>query len=205
MGDFARAKICHEEALTLLRDVQDRQGEADELLNLGHTVQRLGDLERAAALFAEALDQYETLGDRSGTAFALNHLGRLEHVRGNDVDAESHLERGLALGQQIGDRVAVAEALEGLALVACALGDATRGARMIGAAESLREASNVPLPEVHLADYQNTLAEARRALGERAFAAARGQGRALTLERGAANLPGLLAGISVDAEQSVSR
>jgi hypothetical protein len=53
---------------------------------------------------------------------------------------------------------------------------------MIGAAESLREAIGMPLLAVHLTDYQHTLAEARRALGEHACAAAWAHGQTLALE-----------------------
>jgi predicted ATPase/DNA-binding SARP family transcriptional activator len=199
IGDFTRAQICHEEALGLLRGLGDRQGEADELLNLGHTVQRLGDLERAGTLFAEALDRFAELGDRSGVAFAQNHLGRLAHIHGNDADAEKLLEQGLALGQEIGDRVAVAESLEGLAVVACARGDAARGARLIGAAEALREATGVPLPDVHRAEYQQVLGEALRILGAGAFAAARAEGQQLALDESGDPRLGLPARVNGDA------
>jgi hypothetical protein len=113
-----------------------------------------------------------------------------------------HLQQGLALGQQSGDRIAVAEALEGLALVACKTGEATRGARLIGAAEALREALGVPLPEVHQADFQQVLAEGRRVLGEQAFTYARLQGRAIALERGATASLALLAGDFDDSTPS---
>jgi predicted ATPase/DNA-binding SARP family transcriptional activator len=190
-GDLARAQVCHEEALTLLRDLGDRQGEADELLNLGHTVQRRGELDRAAALFAAALERFEELGDRSGMAFAHNHLGRLAHVCGDDGDAEAQLEQGLALAQQIGDHVAIAEALEGLAMVAGASGEALRAAHLIGAAEALREAIGVPLPEIHQPEYLLCLNEAQRALGDDAFAAARSQGQRQALEQ----IPALALGL----------
>jgi predicted ATPase/DNA-binding SARP family transcriptional activator len=179
LGDFGRAATCHEEALALLRGLGDRQGEADELLNLGHAVQRQGDLERAAALFAEARARFEQLGDRGGNAFALIHLGKLAGLQRDADEAEELLKQGLALGEEIDDRVAIVEALEGLAMVACARGEALRCGRLIGAAEGLREAIGVPLPRIHQADVHRCLTAARRALGDAACAAARTSGREL--------------------------
>jgi predicted ATPase/DNA-binding CsgD family transcriptional regulator len=73
-------------------------------------------------------------------------------------------------------------------------GDALWAARLWGAAESLREATGVPLPPVYRADYELWVAAARAQSGEQAFAAAWAEGRKMTPEqalqaRGAATMP----------------
>jgi len=56
-------------------------------------------------------------------------------------------------------------------------------AQLWGAAEALRDAIGVPIPPVERADYERSLSAARVHLGERAFAAAWAQGRAMTPEQ----------------------
>ena len=84
------------------------------------------------------------------------------------IDADSGLPRG---------------SLECLAGVWAAEGDSARAARLLGAAEVLREAIQVPVETTDLADYERFRALARAGLEETAFASAWEQGRATTPER----------------------
>src|SRR5438874_1867400 len=56
-------------------------------------------------------------------------------------------------------------------------------AQLWGTADALRDAIGVPIPPVELADYERSLSATRVHLGERAFAAAWSQGRAMTPEQ----------------------
>jgi predicted ATPase/DNA-binding SARP family transcriptional activator len=182
-GDYAGAVALQEESLRVLRALGDRQGIAHAVADLGHAVQRQGDLDRAGELFHEALRRFGELGDRGGGAFALTHLGRLARLRGDPERAEALLREGLQLSWQIGERPMLTEAIEGLAEVACDRGDAVHCARLLGAAETLRETTGIPLPSVHQPAIAGCVATARAALGEGGFAAARGEGRALAPEQ----------------------
>src|SRR5207248_6531560 len=53
-------------------------------------------------------------------------------------------------------------------------------AQLWGAADALRDTLGVPIPPVERADYERSLSATRVHLGERAFAAAWSQGRAMT-------------------------
>ncbi len=55
-------------------------------------------------------------------------------------------------------------------------------AQLWGAAESLREAINDPIPPVERATYERSVAAARDQIGEKAFAAAWAEGRAMSPE-----------------------
>jgi hypothetical protein len=70
-----------------------------------------------------------------------------------------------------------------MAAVASAQGQPARAARLWGAAAARRGALGTPLPPVEHAHYERTVAAARTALGEGAFAAAWAAGQTLPLEQ----------------------
>ena len=182
-GDYAGAAAMHEETLRALRQLGDRQGQADTLADLAHAVQRMGELGRAEALYREALQHYRELGDPSGAAFVLTHLGRLQRLRGDSGQARALLREGYQIAWQLGEKPILTEATEGLAEVSCDAGEAALCARLLGAAEALRETTGIPLPTVHEPAIARCEATARAALGGPGFAAARAEGRALTPEQ----------------------
>jgi predicted ATPase/DNA-binding SARP family transcriptional activator len=189
-GDYAGAATLQEESLGVLRQLGDRQGMADATADLAHAVQRLGEHARAEELFIEALNHYRELGDASGAAFVLTHLGRLYFQRGDSAQAGALLREGYQIARHLGEKPILTEAIEGMAEVACDLGEAALCARLLGAAEALREETGVPLPAVHEPAIAHCVATAQAALGAGGFAAARAEGRALSLDQALVALTG---------------
>jgi len=58
-----------------------------------------------------------------------------------------------------------------------------RAARLLGAAEALREATGTPMTPVETTEYELTLPTVRSRLGEATFNAAWAEGRALIIEQ----------------------
>lgn len=77
----------------------------------------------------------------------------------------------------------MASCLEGLAEVATIQGKYVWAAQLWGAAGVLREAVSVPIPFVDRANYERQVANVDAQLGERGFADALAQGRALTVDQ----------------------
>jgi len=77
----------------------------------------------------------------------------------------------------------VAAAVEGLAGVARARGEGARAARLWGAAAAARAALGAPPWPAFRPAHEASVAAARTALGEEAFAAAWEEGQALSLEQ----------------------
>jgi DNA-binding CsgD family transcriptional regulator len=73
--------------------------------------------------------------------------------------------------------------LEGLAQVVAAQGEGVWAARLWGAAQAMRDDLNAPLPMVFRTEYEQAIAAARTQVGEKPFAAAWVQGRAMTLSQ----------------------
>jgi DNA-binding NarL/FixJ family response regulator len=76
-----------------------------------------------------------------------------------------------------------AECLEGLAGTAVGLGDGKRAARLLGAADSLRERVGTPLPPPRIDRYERTVAAIRKGLSDAEFEALRSEGNSWPQER----------------------
>jgi hypothetical protein len=90
-------------------------------------------------------------------------------------------------GREHADREGSAFALERLATLAAAAGQSETVARLLGAAEALREVIRWPLPAVDHTEYYDRLVEETRiALGEKRYAAAWAEGRAMSWDQAVA-------------------
>jgi len=143
-----------------------------------------GDMERAADSLEETIrlareSQYKPDLARSHIA-----LGRVMYVRGDSWRATTLLQKGLEQFQELGHRLGTATALEGLAELATAE-NAERAARLLGAANAIREAIGAPLPPVDRGAQEYNLATIRAHLTEEAFARSWAGGRAMSLEQAA--------------------
>jgi hypothetical protein len=92
-------------------------------------------------------------------------------------------KESLKLNREVGNKFGPPFSLEALGLVAAALGDAKRAARLWGAAASWREAINEPLPVTFQRDYAASFAQARTQLGEEVYASAWSEGHAMSPEQ----------------------
>jgi tetratricopeptide (TPR) repeat protein len=179
-GQYERAAARHQECLDLWRGRGDERGTVQPLTALAMIALQRGDQARARALLEETLAILERYDDRWTRAMALTMLGQVELASGNPSRAVVLLDESAALFRSIGNLLYLPWCLEGLAGVAAARGEWARAARLGGARDSLCARLGFPLPPAHPAGYAATLAAARAALGDEAFAAAREAGRALS-------------------------
>jgi hypothetical protein len=110
-------------------------------------------------------------------------LAAIIHAQGDDERAMALYGESLALRRELGDKHGLAECLEGLAGVAVAQRQLERAARLLGAAETLRESTGAPLSPGERVRYDRDVSAVRAGLGEAAFAAARATGKAMPLEQ----------------------
>ena len=106
--------------------------------------------------------------------------------RGSDRQATGYLVEGLRLSHELGNKAAVAWALEGLAEVVSRQGAVARSARLLGAANGLRQAVAVPLPPAARKRLERLLGTLRAQISEAAWTAAWAEGRAMSLEQAVA-------------------
>jgi predicted ATPase/DNA-binding XRE family transcriptional regulator len=122
-GDYAAARMFHEESLALRRELGDQRGIAGSLNNLGNVAKDQGEHATARALYEESLAVIRELGDRWGIAIILNNLGNVAKDQGEHATARAFHEESLAIQREVGDQRSIATSLHALGEVALAQGD----------------------------------------------------------------------------------
>jgi len=177
-GEYARARAFLEESLAIKREAGERRGIAVTLNNLGLTAKAQGDFTAAAQYFDESFDLFQDLGDHWGQALIVNNMGTLASATGDYERALALHKTSLAGRRAMKEKWGVAECLEGLARVAEATGARGDAARLLGAADRLRQMYGFPVPPDERPLLDRQAAALRAALGEDAFQSgwATGQG-----------------------------
>jgi hypothetical protein len=173
-GDNDTVLSMQEEDVQAARRRGDRGALASGLNNLGIVVHIAGDLARARQLLAESVQLYKELNP-DGARFPLIHLAGVTCRLGEDAEARSLLIESLRTCRRLGHKRLIAECLEHLAEVALGEKQPGSAARLLGAADAIREATSFAN-----ARHERLLAAVREVLGEAAFTAAWHAGRALT-------------------------
>jgi DNA-binding NarL/FixJ family response regulator len=176
--DFVAAVTVGEISLAVAREHQDVWCIAATFNALARAAHATGDLERADPLYQQGLALAEQSGDDHGAAAGLLCLGQIAAARGNLPEAARLAAATTRRYDLIGDTANLPHGLELLASVVMRLDAAIPAARLLGAAESLREATGITLRGgyARLA-HDEVVAAARRALGESAYLAETGTGR----------------------------
>jgi ATP/maltotriose-dependent transcriptional regulator MalT len=182
LNDLKRVHSLLDESLSLWKEIDSPNGMAIWFYLAGQVALFEGDLTLARTFLEECVALYKEVGDRWHTARSLSSLAKVEVVQCNYAMARTLSEENLALCREMDDKN-IAPALEGLAFVALGQGQPACAAQLWGAAEKLRETIGKPLPPVERATYEQSVAVARKHMGNQAFSAAWTQGRTMTHEQ----------------------
>jgi hypothetical protein len=112
---------------------------------------------------------------------SLSHLGAGALDQGDYWTARALLRESLAICRELGGGLGIAQNLEWFAVVAAAQAQPERAARLLGAAEALREAKGALMQPADRARQERCIAAVRTALAEGEFVAAWAEGRAMSL------------------------
>ncbi|CAA9548023.1 MAG: hypothetical protein AVDCRST_MAG33-640 [uncultured Thermomicrobiales bacterium] len=183
-GDIAQSTVLLEECLTVSRTVPNPRLAAImggwALINLAVTARTLGDLALAEERVTEALGRMRHAAYTAGTIMALGDLGDLAHDRANHTRALALYREALGLGWERPGTREVTDVIESVGIVAIAVGQAERGAQLLGAADALRERMGLRFRVgVNEVSHERALTTARAALVEAAFTAAWASGRSM--------------------------
>ena len=181
-GERERAIELSERAAELYRESGDRRGHALAVSNLGGIALDQGDFVRAAELSEEAYGLFEQLDDSEGMAFALVNQGFAALSNHDHKRALGLLREALRRLAELAFRDVIGYCFEGIAAVLAFTGEADPAARLLGAAEALRESVGVDLAPTERETHETTAATVREALGEKQFTAAWRLGRELHLD-----------------------
>lgn len=174
-GNYGQARAHLQESRVVARRLGARDLAARASQGLGYVALAEGDLEAANALLEESLAEFRELGDRWWALRGICALGHVAARRGGRAAARLRFAQGHEIARELGDPMLEAACLEGLA---GAHGPAL-AARLLGAAESLRELAGAAWPAFVLADSERSADRARCALGDERFAGEWARGRAM--------------------------
>ena len=183
-GDRATAHTLQSQGLAERRRVGDRPGMPASLSALAELARLDGDPATAVALLEEALAIATELDDRHCAVAALLHLARLARDEGDPARADALYRQAMPVtgaGEDIAPTGSTATWLEGLATIAVDDGRPERAARLLGAADALRQAIGAPLPAHEAADRNDTIAACSAVMGEAGFRTAFDAGAGLAL------------------------
>ena len=141
------------EGLALSKELGFKEGIATWSSLSGQVALSSGDAPAARSLIEESLALYKEIGHRHGTAASLALLARVATHQGEFRSAGALYEESLAITREIGDQLNAASCLEGLAGSGCCTREiSTWAARLLGAAEVLRDTIGTAIPTAERAN-----------------------------------------------------
>ena len=183
LGNLDLAEQAGEDALTTLRTMGASRSVAHALYQLAGVRVDRDELDRADANYREAMEFAEDLADRFTVATVLCSWGWLARKNGDLLNAAERMLQSLQLYESLGVHGSVAWVLESLGGVVVDLGDASLGARLLGAAAQQRQILGADMPEWDRARYEVDVETIRTTLGDDAFSDEWAAGRAMTREQ----------------------
>ncbi len=178
LGSEEDAWRMYQQALELARAIDDARLIGGALSNLSDAAYRRDDIAAAERFVREALPVFESIGNGFLGSMNLGNLAQVELARGNIPAAAAAYAEALTIASEIASRWNGANAMAGAAAVSAALGNHLQAARLLGAADTEREASGHPrLP--HFRRFEQTHDAVRAALDAASWQAHWHAGRAM--------------------------
>jgi tetratricopeptide (TPR) repeat protein len=181
-GEFPSARSYYEQSLSVFREAGDKTGIASAFLGLGRVTMRQGEYAAARALLQESLSLFQEVKAQRSEVEVHNNLAWIGRHEGEVATARGHLVAALVSCRETGRYGETTDTLISAGHLAQREGNPGRAVRLFAAGERLRAALGEGVPPVERAEYEGSVAAARAALDEEAFAAAWMEGRALSVE-----------------------
>jgi predicted ATPase/class 3 adenylate cyclase len=180
LGHLDTARALLEQSVAIAREIGSQGFLAAALTNLGQAEADAGNLERAEQVLREALTIDRELGDALGVVLDQQSLAVVFLRAGRVPQASEMLSATFGYVASAGNIEALAVSIELSAAIAAELGDGTRAARLVGAAEAIRRKAGIPIPEPEAAFLERFVAPARAVVARAAWDTELAAGAALT-------------------------
>jgi predicted ATPase len=181
-GDYQAAQALKKRIKSLKTREYNSLGNTLQIVSLAGMATQNNEFEEAEALLQLAREQFEQLGSLNFRTMVESEIGHLRRRRGDDAAAESIYRRTIRAFQERGHQAAVANQLEVLGFIAAHRGKLDRAARLLGAAESLREQIHINMRPLERVEYDAEVTALREAMEEKASQKAWNEGRALDMD-----------------------
>jgi tetratricopeptide (TPR) repeat protein len=154
------------------------------LYGFGRIVGRQSDYDTARSHLEESLKLSQKLDDPWSLASVFYLLGEIAQRQNDQEHARKLFTKSLTLNQVVGDKAMIGFALHNLGNLASVLGELNRAARLLGAAQPLREDSTntTSWSLIDQAQCEQDIAKLRRALGDETFKTACATGESMSMD-----------------------
>ena len=169
-----------EETVAIFERLKHRSVLASVQRSAGLMAARCGDPERGGVLCRGALQTSTAIDDRAGSAQALNFLAAISREQGDLETALARYADALSLAHEIGELWARCWALDGIAGVACAVGQAELAACLLACSGKLAATARYRQSPHEHALLERDLATVRTQLGDSGFARASAEGEQMS-------------------------
>jgi predicted ATPase/DNA-binding CsgD family transcriptional regulator len=180
--DWVKANDRFQEALRVASRTGDAMNVARAFNGMGLMAHAQGDYVGARDWHVLALEKRRELREAWGVAFALVCLGGVLLDLAELGQARALLIESISISQELGDRQGLARCLEAFAGMAAVEHHPEVAFRLVGAAEALRDRSELPLSPIDSLHLERHLGIARREIDESVATTSRALGYALSVE-----------------------
>lgn len=151
-------------------------------LGLGSNEKMLGNYEKASSFFEEGLDIFIKVRSKNFQLVMKSELAHVARLTGRITEAKISYRETLRGWQNMGHRGAIAHQLECFAFIGMIEEEPQCAAKLLGAAEALRERAASPMSDFETTEYEAQIIRLRSMLTERELRSLWADGRALALE-----------------------
>nr|CAA9294479.1 hypothetical protein AVDCRST_MAG63-4900 [uncultured Armatimonadetes bacterium] len=176
------AMTVSQEVVRLARAAGDTRSLASGLANLGLIRYWADDLAPARSFYEESLTRFREAGDVWGASLALWGLSNVARRQGRYAEARTFNAESMVLQTQHKSPIGAPYTLESFAYIATAEEQPRRAARLLGAAQGIRERHGGSLQPLALAEWERHCDALCALLDPTEFESAWAEGRAWTTE-----------------------
>lgn len=181
-GRLDEALPLLEEAARLSRAAGNESASLMPATNLAEIALLQGKRDLARELARDALALAHRVGDRHMVAWLLDLLGEVHRQDGALEPALEAYREALVIERELDVAEAMQSTLEGIARIYAAQEQPEDAARLLGAAEALRDRMGFPLAPAYLSAHEAGVGMVRGRLGDERLAAEWAHGRAVSLD-----------------------
>ena len=149
------------------------------IANVGRVARMGGHLAEAYACFEEGLTLFQKIRDKSMYTSMRSEIGHVFRQQGRNLEAAEVYRETTQTWQELGQWAAVAHELECFAFIAGTQNQGERAAKLLGAAEALRELLKSAMVPMERREYDAAVSDLRARMDEDALAKAWAEGRAM--------------------------
>lgn len=183
--NYVAARKYEKQGLKLFRELENKIGIAWSLYGLGLLMLNLRKISSAFVYFQEGLNLFREMDNKSGIAWSLHTIGRATFRQAKYELSKKYWRESLALHHESNNLVGIAFVLEDfahLASIQVELTQVERAVRLFRAAQTLREAIELPIPPADQEDYEHSLSILSKRLGVEDFASAWSSGQSMPID-----------------------